>query len=155
MLLWDLEIFLQVVYNRFYIGVQLINNDVLAISVQQSDSLYLYKYPLVFNFFSHLNCYRILSQVPRAIPQTLSIICRSVYMSIANSQSTSQPLHQVRALVSLHLFCKYFICIFLLDSACQHHHMVFVLLWPPSLILISRSVAVAADGTASVLLTAE
>ena len=51
----------------FYIGVELINNDVLVTGVQQSDSVIPHTSILFFKFFSLLGYYRILSKVPCAI----------------------------------------------------------------------------------------
>ena len=51
----------------------MINNVVLVLGVQQSDSVVQTHsvVPILFKFFSHLGCYRVMSRVPYALQQVL------------------------------------------------------------------------------------
>ena len=76
----------------FYFLFQLPYNVVLVLGVQQSDSDYIYHthtviYPFFFRLFSHTGYYKILSIVPCAIQQVLTVcfIYSSVYMLLPNS----------------------------------------------------------------------
>ena len=58
-----------------FIRVQSLYSVVLASDVQQSESLYIYTYPLVFRFSSHFSHYRASNRVPCAYSRFSLVIC--------------------------------------------------------------------------------
>lgn len=96
----------------------------LALGVQQSESvLHIYTYMHSFRFFSHIDCYRILSTVPCAKHSrpllVVHLIHSSMYMSIQVFQFIPIPLlpgnHKSAYIYNCYCFADKYICT-LLDS---------------------------------------
>ena len=86
---------------KLYFLVQLIHKVALLSDVQQSESLCINTFPLLFRFFSHLGHYRILSRVPCVHSRSLLVICfmySRVYVSILKLKVKS--LSRVRVFVT-------------------------------------------------------
>ena len=73
-----------------FIGVQLTYSVVLLSGVQQSQSVLQIHLSILFRFFPHIGCYRILSRVPCAIQQVL--VTHAFYIQQCNLMAQEQHI---------------------------------------------------------------